>query len=64
MVKRLVRCCAGVAPLSGWATPAVAADHPMWESGDWTLALDGQWRSRGQIDSGNDFLGDKVLDRA
>lgn len=45
------------------APPALAADQATKSSTDWTVSFDGQYRARGQFDSGKDFLGDKVLDR-
>lgn len=45
------------------AHPASAEDHPTLESADWQLQFDGQYKVRGQFDSGKNFTGDEAIDR-
>ncbi len=45
------------------AAPALAQEHPTLESADWKLAFDGQYKLRGQFDSGKNFLGEDIADR-
>ncbi|MBM4341832.1 MAG: alginate export family protein [Deltaproteobacteria bacterium] len=45
------------------ATPGFSQDHPTLESADWKLSFDGQYKLRGQFDSGKNFVGDDIADR-
>lgn len=42
---------------------AYAESHPTIESSDWRLSFDGQYRLRGQVDSGKDLKGTDALER-
>lgn len=45
------------------AASGLAQERPTLESGDWKLSFDGQYKLRGQFDSGKNFLGDDIVDR-
>jgi len=45
------------------STGVAAEDQKSFESGEWTIGLDGHYKLRGQFDAGKDFLGDEAVNR-